>query len=93
MLLPLILRSTRRELLGETVGRNEGQSMGGGTLVLGLAEQVGFGRVKGRIIQEKRNYMSKHRVVCFFFSILSSAKRWRAVYKMWNRIIYVELSL
>lgn len=82
VLLPLIWRRSRRELLGETVGRNEGQSTGGGRLVLGLAEQVGFGRVKGRIFQEKRNYMSKHRVVCFFFSILSSAKRWRAVYKM-----------
>lgn len=82
VLLPLICRSSRRELLGETVGRNEGQSTGGGRLVLGLAEQVGFGRVKGRIFQEKRNDMSKHRVVCFVFSILSSAEMWRAVYKM-----------
>ena len=49
--------------------------------------------VEGRISQERRNYVSELRAVCFFFSILFSAKRWRAVYKMWDGIIYVELSL
>lgn len=90
VLLPLISRAQVKDS-----GRNSREKRSVGKMWTDL-RPCRTGRiwtVEGRISQEKRNYRSKLRAVCFFFSILFSAKRWRAVYKVWNGIIYVELSL